>query len=169
MQQWQVYQSSVSTIDRVASSVARKRRLTKSVCKISWWTADEIYRKAVIATGESSRRRLGEARNIHFRPAKPILLWSLSPIADRRRSTEMGHIDSVSRWNTCICTSSTAEDTRGVSSPSTNCLSVNPAAIYKANQTSSTSDKRLFSCALYINIFIYSCTINPRFKRNSSV
>jgi len=65
-------------------------------------------------TGECSRKRSDEARNVYFRPAKSILLWGSSH-ADRRRSTEMGYIDFMSHWNTCICTSSAAEDA-GVSS-----------------------------------------------------
>jgi len=66
-------------------------------------------------TSECSRKCPDEARNVYFRPAKSILLWSSSH-ADRRRSrTEMGYIDFMSHWNTCICTSSAAEDA-GVSS-----------------------------------------------------
>lgn len=72
-----------------------------------------------------------EARNVYFRPAKPILLWSSSH-ADRRRSTEIGYIDFVSRWDTCVCTSGAAEDA-GVSYPLVNRLSLEPAAISRSS------------------------------------
>lgn len=123
----------VSTIGHIASAVARERRQKADVRKILWWTADEIYRKVVIATGKSSRKCPDEARNVCFCPAKPILLWSSSH-ADRRRSTEIGYI-FVSRWNACVSTEP-AEDVRGVSFLFVNRLSFDPAAIH--NQVTSS-------------------------------
>lgn len=105
----------VSTIDRATERCSARTMMDKKQAFVKY--RDKLPMKFI----ERWLSRLAkvpvpdEARNVYFRPAKPILLWSSSH-TDRRRSTEIGYIDFVSRWNTCICTSNTAEDTRSASS-----------------------------------------------------